>query len=67
MVRVCCCIARLSSGWHCPPDEVAYLMPKSPFLPPGLCEADNTNPPSSLFFKIICEPAGVETIPSFPM
>lgn len=49
-----------------PPFDTLYLIPKSLFGPPGLCEAVKRIPPSALYFLMILDAAGVERIESFP-
>ena len=56
-------MASLTELGICPPLSFEYLIPKSPFSPPGLCDAERIKPPFSLFFLIITEPAGVDTNP----
>ena len=49
-----------------PPFDISTFIPKSPFIPPGLCDAERINPPSALYFFIIFEIAGVGATKSRP-
>ena len=50
-----------------PPFSTLYLIPKSAFGPPGLCEAVSRIPPLALYLRMMFDAAGVDRIPSFPM
>jgi len=47
-----------------PPLAQLYLIPKSASIPPGLCEAVKSIPPSAFRERIIDDNAGVLKIPS---
>ena len=49
-----------------PPFSTLYLIPKSAFGPPGLCEAVSRIPPFALYLRITLDAAGVERIPFCP-
>ena len=50
-----------------PPFSQLNFIPKSPFGPPGLCDAVRTIPPNVLYFRIIVDTAGVESTPFCPI